>query len=121
MDADTASVVARLEAYDRRFEELMAMLSGGQPLRGEEKARAQALLVSLKADLKAENRRMSTARGEGALTPAERAYYAPAVLQCSTEIYVATNTTPDARWHGDLYGARINITHALHELRGGAE
>ena len=95
MDADKASVIERLEAYKRRFDELIDMLSGQLPLRGDAKGRAQALLKSLKEDLGAEYRRMSTARGQEALNATEKAYYSGVIHQCFAEVHVATNTTPN--------------------------
>ena len=122
MDDDIASVSGSdLDAYDSRFEGLLTMLSGGRALHGDAASAARALLTSLKADLKEESRRMSTVRGEAVLTAAERAYYAPTIHQCSSEINVATNTTPDGRWYDDLYRSRVNLTHTLHQLRDGAD
>lgn len=117
MNADKASVIERLEAYDRRFEELLAMLQNMLPLRGEAKDRAQALLKSLKEDLGAEYRKMSTVRGQKELTEVERSCYAPVIHQAFADIHVATNSTPNDKWHSELYGAQISITYMLHELR----
>lgn len=121
MDADTASVIARLEAYERRFDELIDLLSGALPLHGQAKALAQSRLKSLKDDLGAEHRKMSTVRGQAALTETERTCYADVIHQTHAEISVPTNSIPDGKWHNELFGARINITHMLHELRRGPE
>jgi hypothetical protein len=117
VDPDTLSVIERLEAYNQRFEELLAMLRGSLPLRGADKDKAQALYKSLKTDLEAEYRKMSTVRGQEALTDVERSCYAPVIHQTFTELYSPTNAVPDAKLHGHLYGARINITHMLHQLQ----
>lgn len=121
MDGDKTSVTERLEAYNQRFEALLDMLRGNLPLRGESKAQAQALLKSLKGDLEAEYRKMSTVRGRQELTEIETAYYYPTIHQTFAEISVATNTIPDGKWHSNLYGAKINITHTLHQLRADTE
>jgi hypothetical protein len=116
MDPETADVIARLEAYNRRFGELLDMLTGRLPLTGDAKTLAQERLKVLKNDLGAEYKQMSTARGKAALNQVERSYYYPTIHQTFVEIYVAVNTVPDAKWHSVLYGARINITHTLHQL-----
>jgi hypothetical protein len=121
VDQDKASVIERLEAYNRRFEELLALLAGDLPLRGAAKDRAQVLLKALKEDLGAEYREMSTIRGQATLTDIERSCYAPVVHQAFADIHVATNSTPNEKWHSELYGAQISITHMLHQLRGDSE
>jgi hypothetical protein len=121
MNADKKSVIDRLEAYKKRFDELLAMFEGKLPLRGEAKERARELLKSLKADLEAEHKKMSTQRGEAELTDIERSCYVSVIHQTFTDIHVTTNSIPNDKWVGSLYGARINLTHMLHELREDSE
>ncbi|HYH67620.1 MAG TPA: hypothetical protein VD866_23180 [Urbifossiella sp.] len=60
---------------------------------------------------------MATARGEAELSAAERAYYLPAVHQAFADIHVKWNSVPNDSWVGNLYGARLSITHMLDQLR----
>ena len=117
MNSDKASIISRLEAYDLRFEELLGCLGGRLPLAGAEKDHAQALLRDLKADLEREYRAMATVRGEAELTADERAYYQPVIHQTFADIRTKWNSVPDGKWFNDLAGARISLTHMLHEMR----
>jgi hypothetical protein len=117
MDNERVSVIARLEAYNQRFEAILEMLRGQLPLRGVAKVEAQAKLKSLKQDLGEEFRLMSSVRGEASLTEIEKAFYAPAISQTFTEISIPTNSIPDGKWFSELYGAQMNILHTLNELR----
>lgn len=117
MDGSKESVIQRLEAYLKRFDDLLAMLQGTLPLRGEAKAEAQAVYKALKTDLGEEYKRMSTSRSREALTETEQAYYQPVIHQTFVELYSPTNATPDGKLYGHLYGARINITHMLDQMK----
>jgi hypothetical protein len=118
VDQDKASVIQRLEAYKLRIDEIMTLLEGTLPLRGEAREQAQSLLKSLKADLGDERERMSTVHGQAALSDIERSHYASVIGKAYTEIQVTINSIPNDKWHNDLYRARFPMIQMLHDLRG---
>ena len=76
---DKRSVAGRLGALADRMRALAALTEGKSRLSPAEKAEAQALMKALKADLGGERDRINTAAGRGSLTPAEDAFYRPAI------------------------------------------
>jgi len=112
---DRQSVIDRLRDLERRINEIIDLI-GDRTLRGAEKQRAQELLRQLKDLFNAEHKRMSTARGEAALSQIERTCYAPVIAEAKTRISVKTNSIPNHQWINDLHSARIDVTHMLHQL-----
>jgi hypothetical protein len=112
MEAKDA-VISKLSEYERRFTEIMNMVAD-KPPQGDEKLRAQELLKELKASLKADLKDLDARRDE--LNHYEKAFLDPALREASADMKTAVNTVPDGRWHSDLYGARMDITHLLRQL-----
>ena len=111
------SVIDRLTAYKKRFDDLLALLQN-LPLERNDKTRAQQMLKTLKDSLENDYRAGDTNRGQQRMTEAERRYFHPTVHQAYAEIHVRWNTVPNDQWFSQVYGAQINITHMLHELEG---
>jgi hypothetical protein len=109
------SVIRRLKAYEKQFDDLLGLLEN-LPLQYEDKSRAQQMLKTLKDSLRNDYKAGDTIRGQERMTRAERQYFHPAVHEAYAEIRVRWNTVPNEQWRSELYGARINITHMLHEL-----
>ena len=96
-------VIDRLLAYKKQFDDLLALLDG-IPLGREGTDRARQLLKGLKDGLRRDS-------------DVEIPYFGSAVRQALAEIHVAWNGAPSGEWFSELYGAQINITHALHQLK----
>lgn len=109
------SVVDRLKAYKKQFDDLLALLEN-QPLQRNDKSKAQQMLKTLKDALASDYKAGDTNRGQERMTEAERHYFHPAVHEAFAEIHVRWNTVPNDQWFSELYGAQINITHMLHQL-----
>jgi hypothetical protein len=114
--ADRQSVIERLRPVEKQFDDILELIGDSRVLRGDAKFSAQTKLRELKENLQVECKRMNTLRGQESLTPCEMAFYEPAMRKASAEISVRWNSLPGRQWHTNLYGARINISHALFEL-----
>lgn len=114
-DHEEQSVIDRLKAYNKQFDDLLALLEG-IPLGREGKDRARQLLKALKDGLRRDFKVGDSTRGQSQMTQAEKQCFYPAVHQAHAEIHVAWNSVPSGKWLSELYGAQINITHMLHDL-----
>ena len=109
------SVIDRLKAYKKQFDDLLALLEN-LPLGRSDKIKAQQMLKTLKDNLKNDYKTGATIQGQQRMTEAERHYFHPAVHEAYAEIHVRWNTVPNGQWLSQLYGAQSNITHMLHQL-----
>ena len=109
------SVIDRLKAYKKQFDDLLALVEN-LPLQRKDKTKAQEMLKTLKGSLKNDYKVGATVRGQQRMTQVERQYFHPAVHEAYAEIHVRWNTVPNGQWFSELYGARINIAHMLHQL-----
>jgi len=108
------AAIAILKSYNERFTAIIDMIDSNNRLIGEQKDEAQQLLKALKESLKTDCKEYD--RNRDNLNKYESAFVAPALRQASANIMSAWNAVPDQKMHSDLYGARIDITHALHDL-----
>lgn len=109
-------VIDLLSEYENRFNEILNLIGDKQSFKREEKEHIQHLLKHLKEDLdedcKEENRRQDE------MTECERRFFYPAVRKTHANIRVRWNTDPiKSRWHSELYGARMDISHPLFQLK----
>jgi LPS sulfotransferase NodH len=114
---DARVCVAKLEQFDADFDELLSMFKG-KTLFNNERRSAQQKLRLLKEALASEVTRLQSAERKNGLTHIEDAYYFPAIRQARADMTTAWNAIPDGKWHADLYGSHISITHALFSLKG---
>ena len=114
-DHERQSVIDGLKAYKKQFDDLLALLEN-LPLQRNDKTKAQQMLKRLKDSLKNDYKAGDTIRGQQRMTEAKRQYFHPAVHEAYAEIQVRWNTVPNEQWRSELYGARINIAHMLHQL-----
>lgn len=120
MASDREAAIDRLKYYEKLFTELMALVEGGSP--GDvlsDKADARRRLMELKDALKTETKFLE--RKGDLMNPFERHFLEPALRQAHADINTSASTSPGPKWHSDLYGARIDITHILHQLEGVAD
>ena len=114
-DHEKQSVIDRLKAYKKQFDDLLAVLDK-LPLQRKDRAKAQQMLKALKDSLRNDYKAGATIRGQQRMTQAERQYFHPAVQETYADIHVRWNTLPNEQWRSELYGAQINISHTLHQL-----
>lgn len=108
-------VVERLREYVSRFDAILDAIGEGRALSREKKAELQTMLRDLKGELEEDVK--EEAANRGVMTRTEEAYFYPAVRRAHAEIRVKWNSDPvRSDWHSNLYGAKINITHLLHQL-----
>ena len=112
---DKQNVIDRLKSYNKRFDDLLALLEN-LPLHGNDKTNAQQMLKTLKELLKSDYKDGDTNRGRQRMTEIEKHYFHPAVHEAYAAIRVRWNTIPTGQWFSELYSAQINITHMLHQL-----
>jgi hypothetical protein len=114
---DEQNVAKRLRAHRDRIDKLMSLISSASCLLKPQKAEAQALMKSVKRNLRADYSSGATVRGHNRLTPAERAYFQPAVHEASTKLRARWNSNPiRSNWYSDLYDARTDIEFFLNQL-----
>jgi hypothetical protein len=108
---DRQDVIHRLREYDNKFDAILNLIVDKNCLERHEKEHAQKLLKNLKETLAKD--RNEARRND--LTQAEEYFFCPAIL--NTNIRVRWNSDPiNSNWHSELYGARIDISHTLHQL-----
>jgi len=110
-------VIDRLKSYKKQFDDLLTQFED-LPLPPEGKDKAQQMLKTLKDSLKSDYKEGRAVRRRQQMTQAEVQYFYPAVHEAHADIHIRWNTVPNEQWRSELYGARINITHVLHQLEG---
>ena len=113
---DARSCVARLEQIDADFNDLGGMFQG-KTLFNEDRRSAQEKLRLLKEFLFSEVKRLRKAERKGRLTQIEETYYYPAIREAKAELTMPWNSIPDGKWHSELYGSQVSITHVLFQLK----
>lgn len=89
---DVRSIKERLEVLIARIETILTFSDGDSPQFNLDRARQ--LFRGLKDHFQKESRRMDTVKGIATLSPAEQAWYSPAVHEC---------------WASSIGPARINL------------
>lgn len=113
---DLESCRERLKAFADKLEALMDLIGDAHRLVGDDQQLARERYRELKNELRTESKRGATQRGWRRLTEAERLFYHRPVTEAWCRLYSPTNCVPGRRLFSELYDARINITHALHEV-----
>lgn len=104
------AVVEALRTFENRINEILERLEGKRSVSRDEKEQLQALLTTLKSDLKA-------AAKHSPSNQYEDAYFSPAVRSAAANLTIAVNSHPiDSKWYSCLYGVRIDINHMLSQL-----
>jgi len=120
MDRDESiagSVITELRRYRDRIDAILGQLDGKRQVSQDERSELQALLTSLKSDLREAARRGTVGTGREPQNQFERAYFAPAVQSASANLHVAVNSHPiRSDWFGSLYRVQMDITLLLHKL-----
>jgi hypothetical protein len=110
-------VLLALREYDVRISEIMNAIGDKRSVSVQEKQRLQAMLSTLKSDIKAAAKREKIYEGRQEQSAVESVYFAPALRGASANFRVATNSHPiNSGWHSCLYDVRIDITYYLHQL-----
>jgi hypothetical protein len=109
-------VINLLEYFERQFTDLMEFIDNKGQLRGAEKEDARSMLRDLKADL--EKTCKDLHRREDELNHYERAFLEPALRKAKANLGISVGSIPGPKWGTQLYGARIDITFMLAQLRG---
>lgn len=116
VETERSEVISRLRSYSDRMTELMEACVRS-PLTASEHARLKDSFASLKTDLRSDAKRCDGTRNRPEITELEENYFGPAVAEAIADIHVSVNAKPE-KWVGDLYSARIDIDHMLHQLEG---
>jgi hypothetical protein len=110
-------VIRELRDYRRRLDELITILEGKHGVSEEQHDELQALLTSLKADLKAAARGGRVCNSSGPPSQIEQAFFAPTLQKAAANLRVAVNSHPiRSDWFSCLYEVRWDIDHPLHQL-----
>jgi 2'-5' RNA ligase len=96
---DLNQIVSKLDEFERRMKEIMALLPERGRLIGVEQSEAQSKLGELKDDLEQEAHRRD-------FSQAEEQWYSHAVWAAMCHIHVKRNSVPDQRWREQLYDAK---------------
>lgn len=110
------AAIAVLKSYDEKFTAIMDLIGESNGLTGQKKQEAQDLLRELKEGLKTDCKEYERQRDN--LDKYESCFVEPALRKASANIMSSVSSIPNQKMHSDLYGARVDITHALHELNG---
>jgi hypothetical protein len=114
-DAERDAAIATLQSFADKFTGIMDLIGDSNGLTGDKKTQAQELLRELKDGLKAETKELHRRRDK--LNKYEKAFVEPALREADADIMTAVNTTPNQKWRTDLYGARMDVTHLLDQLK----
>ena len=113
--ADKKACLKKLEAIKAELDALDELMGDKAILFGEEKSRAQEMLKKIKATLRAEYRRTSSAKNK--LNTAEEYHYGPTIHEVDCAIRVKYNSIPNAQWRSEIYDALIDIRHSISGLK----
>lgn len=114
---ETRLVVAALLDFQQRIDDILNLIGDRTRITDDEKHHLQALLTSLKGDLKSAAK-TGTVRGERRPKgPVESAYFDCAIKQAAANLTVAVNSHPiTSRWVDCLYGTRMEVSDPLQQL-----
>lgn len=114
---DEKAVMAALQEYEQRIEELTDYLGTHRSIDLDAKRWLQGQLKSLKDDIKAADKRGKIHNDRLPQTAAERAYFSPAMLRAAANFSVATNSHPiQSNWLSCLMGIRMDVRQFLGQL-----
>lgn len=113
--SDKKACLKKLEAIKAELDALDELMGDKATLFGEEKTRAQEMLKKIKATLRAEYRRTSSAKNK--LNTVEEYHYSPTIHEADCAISVKYNSTPNAQWRSEIYDALIDIRHSISGLK----
>jgi hypothetical protein len=114
-DVERDTAIAVLQSYSNKFTTILDMIGASNGLTGNAKHEAQELLRELKESLKVDCKLLDQSKGK--LNKYDDCFVEPALRKCKANIQSPWNAVPNQKVHSDLYGARIDITHALHQLK----
>lgn len=119
-EAEATACLEKLQALRQPMQDLMDFLEPRLPhVRRSDWQEARDRLKRLKDPFRAEYRRLDTKKGKASLTETERNYYYWAVVKAWPVLSgLSPTSTPDGKWHRDLYEARMDIDDLLDSLKG---
>jgi hypothetical protein len=118
LDDDERDVLARLEAWHDKIDELMKMFDEHYVIPEPRLVEAQAAYREINEILHAEFKRTSTDRGEADSTDAERRWYNPTVHEAYVHLKeTPVNATGGPEWFSSLNNARADLSHTIHSMK----
>jgi len=105
--AQAHAVIDALQEFEKRIDVILERVEGKRNVSQDEKKQLQALLTSLKKDLKAAAKHSPT-------NQYEKAYFSPAVTAAAANLTVAVNSHPiSSNWHSlSVWRSHRHQSHA---------
>jgi len=108
--------INRLQEIEQMFDNILKLRNPIGTLDRESRLKAQELLKVLKNRLKEEVHFYTSEKNKDKITPIDKNFYIPAILDAKSHLCIKVNSVPNEKWFTDLYSAKYYISYCLHDL-----
>ncbi len=115
-NGDEINCINRLKEIDQMFENIIEMIKMPYNLNRESRCKAQDLLKELKSHLKEEVHLYTVEKNNDEISPTDKNFYIPAILDAKSHLCIKVNSLPSDKWFNDLYSAKYYINYCLYVL-----
>ena len=115
LTSDERSVLERLEAWELRFQRILAMYAVDGTLATDQLASVRSMYSALQLSVRAAFKVGDSDEGRAQMSDAEARFYHPAIRAASAHLVARSESPPDA-WHRSLCDALGEISDAIVHL-----